>query len=623
MCKRHVLLLLLFALFAPWAAQAQEELTVYDGTVTNNVVPAYIFYFDDFTRSQFVIPAGDLAEMDGGTLSSMKFYTTSSNVPYTTVSTVDVYLMEVDYTTITALEPKANGTIVYQGTLDVVSANGGGELTIEFASGYTYNGGNLLVGIENTTDAGYKNISFYGQTVTGASWAGYNSSSLDGVTGSQRNFIPKTTFTYEPASTGCDGLETLTLNGDPEAHNATLAWTGGSGTYNIEYKKTTDSEWTLRMANYAGYGIMLVELDAGTAYQARVQSVCDGDLLSNWKTVSFTTPVVCPAPTGLNVALTPGDGTKATFSWTENGTATQWQLCLNGDETNLIEMTENPFTYTSLTPETAYTAKVRAYCDATDQSAWSNEVTFTPTNAYSITVNDGTSTNGYIPVYGYYVDGSIVSQFIMPAEGLAAMQWGTISKLTFYAAADKNWGAAQFEVYMTETSETTLSALADWSSLTKVMNAASLSISGNQMVVTLDAPYQYMGGNLMIGINQTVSGTYSSCSWYGVTATGASLGGYGTSISQQNFLPKTTFEFTPGEEPDCYMPTGLAVSYTGGTEASISWTSEATAWNIDVNGTVTAITENPYTLTGLELATTYEVKVQADCGDSQSDWTNA
>lgn len=114
-------------------------------------------------------------------------------------------------------------------------------------------------------------------------------------------------------------------------------------------------------------------------------------------------------------------------------------------------------------------------------------------------MNDGTKTNEYVPIYGYYADDISKSQFIIPASALADMAWGTISKMTFYAQADKNWGAAQFEVYMTETSETTLSSLADYGTMTKVKNAGSLSISGNVMEVTLDDPYQYMGGNLMIG----------------------------------------------------------------------------------------------------------------------------
>ena len=190
--------------------RVETELTVYEGTATNNYVPAYMFYFDDYTRSQYVIPAEDLAEMGGTTISSVKFYTTSSNVPYTSLSTVDVYLMEVGYTTISAFEPKSSATIVYSGTLDVVSAGDGGELTIEFTTPYAYNGGNLLVGIENTTDAGYKNIYFYGQSVTGASVSGYNGTSLEGVTPTQRNFIPKTTFVYDNGATGI-GITDMTV----------------------------------------------------------------------------------------------------------------------------------------------------------------------------------------------------------------------------------------------------------------------------------------------------------------------------------------------------------------------------------------------------------------------------
>ena len=178
-----------------------ETLTVYDGTTTKNTVPAYIFYFDDFTRSQFVIPAGELTEMMGTPISSMTFYTTSSNVPYTTVSPADVYLKEVDYTSISAYEPKSSATIVYSGFFDIESTVNGGKMTINFSTPFTYQGGNLLVGIENTVDVDYKNINFYGQTVNGASISGSNTTSLDNVQPTQRNFIPKTTFGFIPA---CD-----------------------------------------------------------------------------------------------------------------------------------------------------------------------------------------------------------------------------------------------------------------------------------------------------------------------------------------------------------------------------------------------------------------------------------
>ena len=207
MKKRFLLLFLLATFFAPWTAFGQQ-LTVYDGTVTSNTVPAYIFYFDDFTRSQFVIPAADLTAMNGKTIQSMTFYTTSSNIPYTTVSSADVYLMEVDYTEISAFEPKASATTVYSGYFDIVSKGNGGTLTINFSTPYTYQGGNLLVGIENTEDNGYLLINFCGQTVNGASVAGYNDESLDEVVPSQQNFIPKTTFTFVEELTVYDGTTT-------------------------------------------------------------------------------------------------------------------------------------------------------------------------------------------------------------------------------------------------------------------------------------------------------------------------------------------------------------------------------------------------------------------------------
>ena len=214
--KKKVFSLMMTLLLAFVGVAKADEVTVYDGTETNNYVPAYVFYFDDFTRSQFVIPAADLADVNGGTITSVKFYTTDYNMPYTTVSTADVYLKEVDYTSISAFEPKASCQVVYTGTLEFVAEGTGGACVITFSTPFNYNGGNLLVGCENTTDAGWKNIYFYGQNVDGASVAGYNSSSLDGVSPTQRNFIPKTTFTYGGGGGGVAGLHVKYMDRDVE-----------------------------------------------------------------------------------------------------------------------------------------------------------------------------------------------------------------------------------------------------------------------------------------------------------------------------------------------------------------------------------------------------------------------
>lgn len=347
----------------------------------------------------------------------------------------------------------------------------------------------------------------------------------------------------------------------------------------------------------------------------------------------------CSKPTGLSVELTPGNGTVATLSWTENGSATAWQICLNDDETNLIDATSNPYTLENLTPEQTYTAKVRACCDAENQSSWSSVVTFKPTNAYSITVNDGTTTNEYVPFYGYYADSGTKGQFIIPASTLQDIAYGTINKLTFYVNnstsnttfTNSSGTSSKFEVYMGEVDNTTFDGTTfnDWTSLEKVMNAATLEVKDHMLVVTLDAPYQYMGGNLLIGFNETTNGGYAHTYWYGVEATGASLGGYATSFSQKNFLPKTTFDYTPGVAPSCFKPTNLAAGTPDAHSVELSWieNGEATQWQICVNGDEDNLVDadsNPFILTGLTPETEYTVKVRANCGGGDvSDWSNA
>ena len=299
--NKKLLSLLLLVVAAFTTAFAQQTLTVYEGEGgTNGYVPTYMGYWDDFTRSQYVIPAADLAEMNGATISALTFYTTSQNVPYTSVSTADVYLMEVDYTAISAFEPKANATIVYQGTVSVVAneAGDGGEMTIDFATPFVYGGGNLLIGMENTTDAGYKFMYFYGQTVDGASVAGYNSNSLDAVTATQRNFIPKTTFTYVASGGVVVPKPTNLQVSNLGPNNATLSWTaGGTETlWDVEYKKAADEEWTAETATAP-----TIDLDAlanGTEYYARVRANAGDGNTSGWVNTTFTTPLCDPDDMG-------------------------------------------------------------------------------------------------------------------------------------------------------------------------------------------------------------------------------------------------------------------------------------------------------------------------------------
>ena len=216
MNKKLLLYLFMWVMCLP--TFAQETFTIFDGTTegegvlssvkTNDMVPAFIREWHKAgTQSQIIIPAEYLTQMKGGEITSVKFYTTSYNTPYTSASTADVYVGKVNYTAFDAdhfaFEPKANCTIVHQGTVTVERVGPTnqewGEMTITFNAPYKYNGGNLLIGFENTTTAGWKRFLFTGQ---GVMWHAGLAAEYEPTFyyKQQCDFIPKTTFTYTPGT---------------------------------------------------------------------------------------------------------------------------------------------------------------------------------------------------------------------------------------------------------------------------------------------------------------------------------------------------------------------------------------------------------------------------------------
>ena len=210
-------------------AWGQETLTVHDGTSTNGYVPLYGFYADAYLKSEFVIPASDLSVMAGGSISSMKFYASQSSVSWGSAN-FQVFLKEVSSTSISSFS--GPGTTVYQGSLSISN----GEMVINFTNSYQYDGGNLLVGIYNTVTGSYVTSSWYGETVSGASVQGYSYSDLTSITATQRDFIPKTTFTYEPAQVSCPKPRDLAASNIAPT-SATISWTGNdnANSYEVMY----------------------------------------------------------------------------------------------------------------------------------------------------------------------------------------------------------------------------------------------------------------------------------------------------------------------------------------------------------------------------------------------------
>ena len=590
------------------------SITVNDGTATNGYVPIYGYYVDNHIHTQFIVPAADLSAMAFGIVNKLTFYASNASINWGSAS-FKVYLTETDATGVSSLNSVDDMEEVYSGSLGI----SGNQMVVTFTTPYQYMGGNLLVAFEQPTSGSYVSCTWYGVSATGASMGGYGSSSVY-----QQNFLPKMTIDYTPGEEpSCLPVSSLAVSGIT-GHAATLTWSGDAGSYTVY---TVSSEDTTSYATVSDTTVDLTGLSGETQYTFGVTANCGGDE-SMMRVVNFTTLVSCPAPTDLRAVLTPGDGTVATLSWHEAGEATAWQICLNDDMDNLIDVTDTTYEMTNLTPEQAITAKVRAVCGEDDTSAWTATITFTPTDAYSITVNDGTTTNSYVPIYGSWVDNHIKSQFIIPAADLSAMQFGNVTKLTFHSSdANKTWNGAVFEVYLTETNATGVSSLNPVADMEQVYTG-SLSIANNVMEITLTTPYLYMGGNLLVAFEEPTSGSWSGCSWYGVSATGASMGGYGSSVYQQNFLPKMTIDFTPSDGNLCVPVMNLRVvsSMTDETSITLSWedtVNNGASYNVYILGEADTTlagttTDTSFTVTGLTSSTAYTFGVVVSCGADDS-----
>ena len=331
----------------------------------------------------------------------------------------------------------------------------------------------------------------------------------------------------------------------------------------------------------------------------------------------------CIKPTGLEVTATTTN--TATLSWTNGAEGqTAWQICLNDDETNLIDANSNPFTIDEtgvLSPASTYTAKVRANCGNGDYSDWSNTVTFdTPCDV--ITVTDSWSENfnsltAGIPNCWDNSEGTTTA---------ASYRWN------YYATGHEGAGL-RFNSYN------------NTDGYTNFLKTPTLNFATGK-VMQLSFWYKNpTGGDFSVYISTDGGNTYTTELATGLTGASSwtqqeiNLTNY---VDAQNVVIvfKGTSNYGNGdayiylddvaiaEAPSCPRPTDLAVTANSITSdgATITWTAggSETEWQIefakDANFTAPyyeTVQDNPtYTFHGLDDGATYFVHVQAVCGGS-------
>ena len=163
------------------------------------------------------------------------------------------------------------------------------------------------------------------------------------------------------------------------AHKAWLSWTekGSASQWQICVNDNEDS-----LIDVTANPYLISGLTPETDYTVKVRAV-NGEQVSNWTgPISFTT-TANPAPGYLETEVV-GPYT-AELSWYDSSDAETWQICVDGDEDNLIEATEEAYTLTGLTPETEYTVKVRGVITG-ETCPWSDELTFTTTEVNPVPI---------------------------------------------------------------------------------------------------------------------------------------------------------------------------------------------------------------------------------------------
>ncbi|PTM04934.1 MAG: hypothetical protein DA405_05635 [Bacteroidetes bacterium] len=277
----------------------------------------------------------------------------------------------------------------------------------------------------------------------------------------------------------------------------------------------------------------------------------------------------CPRPAGL--MMDSASLTSITASWTSNGTGSSWALEYGpsgftpGSGTSVVA-TSNPYTITGLTAATAYDVYVAEICGAGDTSISVGPVLMNTTLCnpsslcwYQIDLEDS---------FGDGWNGAL----------LDVVQNGVVVATLGQSFTTGNLYQDSVQVCDGLSTAFVLSAAGGWPS---------------EVGITVTTPYG------------TQAGQYTNS----------------PATAQGDTLVNVVIQCTA---PTCPQPTGIAVASVTGTTASISWTSmgTGTAWEIEYGtgtflpgaGTTVSAPTNPFTLTGLNGSTNYNVYVREICG---------
>ena len=433
-------------------------------------------------------------------------------------------------------------------------------------------------------------------------------------TGSDNNLhIDNVSIDYIPDCAKPTGL----AKSDVTAHEATITWTSDAAAWQVQLNEENPIDVTEATYTFTG-------LDSETAYTATVRANCSGTY-SDWANpVSFTTTIACPAPT--NLTVTPNAQT-ATFTWESN--AGEWEVAYatdaDADPAENIAGTANDATYTVRDLELGdYYFWVRANCGELDgNSTWAGPasvhigycvpnpssrdgkgITSVVFGTGDYLVNNVDETNGLPASSPYYGDySSMVGAMQAGVESTVSITYATGSGTVYsygtiiWVDWDNSMSFEDSEIVYTGTSNQGTGGVPQMLDATFIVPVNQATGEYRMRIAGADSYFDsYIGGTATANHSACFSNSYSVCHDYTLRVL---------------------------EAPSCLTPTGLTASDETAHEATIIWTSDATAWQVQLNEEDPIdVEEATYTFENLAPETTYTAKVRANCNGTYSEWTN-
>ncbi|MCH2196701.1 fibronectin type III domain-containing protein [Kordia sp.] len=426
---------------------------------------------------------------------------------------------------------------------------------------------------------------------------------------------PSLTFNYHMFGGQIGTLDVL-VNG------TTNVWTLSG-----QQQASATTEWELATVDLSAFAGQTISV----TFRGTSAGTFEGDISID--NVVFDELPTCSAPNALTV--TNITDTTANLGWTENGTATIWdvEIVTAGTPptgTPTATGVTNPYTAVGLTENTEYDFYVRADCGVDGTSTWAGPFTFRTACApiaapYTEDFETfTTATTAFISENCWSATNTGGSYFWESAPGTDVGSGGTgpAPSITtgnyFYTEASGSAVGDAAELITPQVDLTALTAPAltfnyhmfgmQIGSLEVIVSGTTIwSLTGQQQGGETE-PWELAVVDLAAYAGQTVTVIFRA----------RSAGSFEGDISIDNV------SFT--ELPACPTPNGLTVTNVTDTTADLGWTENgsSTAWDIEIvdvtaggmvtgTPTVSGVT-NPYTAMGLTQNNDYSFYVRADCG---------